>query len=82
MKKKFINSIVQAAKEEWPPTFALAAVDKLSGGACNNRTIRNKRSLGLIPENCFFKHGRKVIVHRDRFLAWWDSQIRSSEIEP
>lgn len=72
----FRNEIVATACREWPATFALTEVDRISGYALRCRTLRNKRSLGQIPKNCFFRDGRKLLVHRDRFLAWWDTQLQ------
>lgn len=71
----FQNPITQDAHREWPCTFALTALDELSGNSINSRTIRNLRCTGEIPNDCFFKDGKKVIIHRDRFLAWWESRL-------
>jgi hypothetical protein len=78
MNAQFKHPITQAAQAEWPAVFALIFIDTLSGGAINHKTIRNKRSLSLIPSNCFAKSGRKVLVHRDTFLAWWETQLESA----
>ena len=48
---KTLETIINKAREEWPPIFAATEIDRLSGGALRRRTIANLRCKGEIPEN-------------------------------
>lgn len=67
--------IIEQARSEWPIFFALTEIDAMTGNAIRRRTIKNMRSRGEIPEGCFSKIRRKIIVNRDSFLDWYSSQI-------
>ena len=68
--------LISKCREEWPPVFHLREIEDLTGGAIRYQTICNKRSLGEIPANIFFKFGRKTLVNRDALLDWWQENIR------
>ena len=70
------HPIVASLRKEWPPVFALSRIDKMSGGAIGLSTIRNMRTQREIPLECFARNGpKKVVVHRDLFLDWWNTQL-------
>ena len=70
-----MNIIIDELRDALPPVFAGPSVDSLTGGAIVWRTIQNKRSRREIPENCFAYTGRRVLVRRDPFLAWWGTTL-------
>jgi hypothetical protein len=68
-------SIYQFLRESLPVVFLGKELDILSQGILRWRTIQNQRSARLIPEECFEKISqRKVLIIRDRFLAWLFSE--------
>lgn len=82
-----IPAIIDAARREMPPLFALTELDRLTGRALRARTISNIRSKAkhaageepTIPANIFLRQGRKILVHRDRLLAWWQTQLAPAD---
>jgi hypothetical protein len=76
-----IVAVIDQLRRELPPVFAGPKSDELTGGAIHWPTIQNRRSKGEIPDICFLKAGRRVLVRRDPFLAWWAatlSEVRQS----
>ncbi len=73
-----LDETVSTLQSALPPVFAGLALDELTGGAINWRTIQNARSNPDIdiPRECFIYSGRKVLVRRDPFLAWWRTTLR------
>jgi len=61
-----------------PPVFAGKSMDDLTGDAITWSTIQNARSRREIPVDCFIFSGRKVLVRRDPFLAWWKETLHES----
>jgi hypothetical protein len=58
-----------------PEIFLGKDIDRLSNGIIRWRTIQNMRSAKRIPAECFEKISqRKVLIIRDRFLAWLFSE--------
>ena len=74
------HPIVEELRAAWPPVLAGSSIDELSGNAIHWPTIQNKRSLKLIPEECFVYSGRRVLVRRDNFLNWWAGTL--SDVRP
>jgi hypothetical protein len=70
-----IAVIIDQLRQELPAIFAGPASDELTGGAIHWRTVQNQRSLRQIPDNCFIRSGRRVLVRRDEFLAWWSTTL-------
>ena len=66
-----MGNILEELRAALPPVFAGPSLDDLTGGAIVWRTIQNKRSLHLIPDEAFAYTGRRVLVRRDLFLNWW-----------
>ena len=63
-----------------PPIFAGSALDDFTGRAYRWRTLQNEKSRGDAPAEIFLKQGtRKLLVDRDRFLAYWQSKLTTSE---
>lgn len=76
IEKKEDYPIVASVRKEWPPLFALSKIDRMSGGVFAYSTIRNMRAQKKIPDECFIRYkGKKVVVHRDPFLDWWNTQL-------
>ncbi len=75
-----MSNLIDQCKQEWPPVFHLAEITRLTGGALRYQTICNKRSLGEIPSEIFFKYGRKTLVNRNALLDWWADNLK--EISP
>ena len=65
------QSVIDELRLALPPVFAGTSIDELTGDAINWRTIQNKRSLRVIPDECFVRSGQRVLVRRDLFLNWW-----------
>lgn len=66
---------IDLLRQQLPKIFLGKDLDKMSNGILRWRTIQNQRSARLIPEECFEKISqRKVLIIRDRFLAWLFSE--------
>lgn len=76
------HPIVASLRKELPPVFALSKINELSGGVFAYSTIRNMRAQGKIPQDCFVRYmGKKVVVHRDPLLDWWNTKIGPCKIK-
>lgn len=68
-------------KEMFPnftPLILGTRIDEVTKGLFRWRTIKNMRSKGLIPEECFEKISpRKVLIRRDPFLEWAERYAHS-----
>jgi hypothetical protein len=73
-----MEHIVEQLRERLPSTFAGTSLPKLTGDSINWGTIQNKRSRREIPEACFIKSGKRVLVVRDPFLDWWATTLRAA----
>lgn len=72
------HPVVAAARKEWPIIFAAHDIHEISGGAFALNTIRDLRSKKRIPPKCFARSmGKKVIIHRDNFLDWWNTKLEA-----
>lgn len=57
--------------ENLPEKFQANRLDALTDGAFRWRTIKNLRSRGIVPEECFVKVSpRKIFILRDAFFDW------------
>lgn len=74
-----IERIIEELRAALPPVFAGQSLDEFTGKAINWRTIQNARSRREIPSNCFGYAGKKVLVIRDPFLAWWRTTLRADD---
>jgi hypothetical protein len=70
-----IVAVIDQLRRELPSVFAGPKSNELTGGAIHWPTIQNRRSKGEIPDTCFLKSGRRVLVRRDPFLAWWAATL-------
>jgi hypothetical protein len=60
-----------------PPIFAGTALDNYTGNGYRWRTLQNEKCRGETPQGMFLRQGgRKLLVDRDRFLAYWQSKLR------
>jgi len=66
-----MQDIVEELRGLLPPVFAGPKIGELTGGVIHWPTVQNKRARREIPDECFAYTGRRVIVRRDPFLAWW-----------
>lgn len=73
------DSIAAELQAALPPVFAGLSLDELTGNAIHWPSIQNARSRGEIPSECFAYAGRKVLVRRDLFLAWWKTTLRADD---
>jgi len=71
-----VEQVVAELQATLPPVFAGKSLDALTGDSIHWRTTQNARSRGEIPSECFAYSGRKVLVIRDPFLAWWRTKLR------
>jgi hypothetical protein len=71
-----MDDIVEELRRFLPPVFAGTSLDELTGNAIHWPTVQNNRALRKIPEECFVKSGRRVLVIRDPFLSWWSTTLR------
>src|SRR5262249_33169683 len=62
------DDIVARLRKELPPIFKLSLLTELTGGALNTGTIRNRRSRGEIPPECFVRSGTTALGIRDGCL--------------
>lgn len=77
-----MRDIVEGLRREMPPVWAGTETNHLTGKALCWGTIQNKRSRGEIPDNCFVKSGKRVLVVRDPFLDWWQSTLSEARSSP
>ena len=75
-----MDNIVDELRAALPPVFAGPSLDDLTGGAIIWRTIQNKRALRLIPPEVFGYTGRRVLIRRDLFLAWWGTTLNDGTV--
>lgn len=67
MARKYLNELLDIKLSIFPA----GKLDELTNGLFRWRTIKNLRSKGKIPEDCFMKLSpRKVMILRDPFLEW------------
>jgi hypothetical protein len=63
-------------KRTMPPVFAGRSLDEMTGQGYRWRTLQNEKSRGEAPADIFLRQGkRKLLVDRDKFLAYWQSKI-------
>jgi hypothetical protein len=62
-------------RQELPSVFSGKSLDKLTGNAIRWDTIQNQRSQRKIPDDCFVRSGRRILVVRDPFLIWWATTL-------
>ncbi|MEL7640748.1 MAG: hypothetical protein AAGU21_13985 [Solidesulfovibrio sp.] len=74
-----IECIIEELRAAWPPVVAGQSLDELTAGAIHWPTIQNARSRREIPAECFAYAGRKVLIVRDPFLAWWKTTLRADD---
>jgi|SRR6516162_5012674 hypothetical protein len=74
--------IVAELRAVLPPVFLGSKIGKLTGDAIAWGSIQNKRSLRLIPDECFARSGSRLLVLRDPFLIWWAKTLRPSRHPP
>jgi hypothetical protein len=77
-----IAAVIDQLRQELPAVFAGSNSGELTGGAIHWPTVQNKRSKGEIPDDCFVRSGRRVLVHRDRFLDWWAMTLSEARQSP
>ena len=70
-----MQNIIEQLRQELPPVFAGTAVADLTGGSINWGTVQNRRSRNEIPDDCFVRSGKRVLIVRDRFLDWWSGTL-------
>lgn len=70
-----MRKIIEQLRHELPPIFAGKSIDDLTGHAIKWNTFKNLKYKPTCPSGLFLKNGRKVLVNRDVFLAWLESQI-------
>jgi hypothetical protein len=75
-----MRDVIEELRAALPPIWAGPRSGELTGGAFHWPTIQNWRSGGKVPDECFVRSGPRVLVLRDRFLAWWESTL--SEARP
>jgi len=71
-----IDTVIAAMQASLPPIFAGKSLDVLTGEAIVWASVQNARSRHEIPTDCFLYSGRKVLIRRDPFLAWWRTTLR------
>jgi hypothetical protein len=74
-----IERIIEELRAALPPVFAGQSLDELTGNAIHWPTTQNARSRREIPAECFAYSGRKVLIVRDPFLAWWKTTLRADD---
>jgi len=74
-----IERVIEELRAVLPPVLAGQSLDELTGNAMHWPTVQNARSRREIPEACFVYAGRKVLIIRDPFLAWWKTTLRADD---
>lgn len=74
-----IERVIEELRAVLPPVLAGQSLDELTGNAMHWPTVQNARSRREIPEECFVYAGRKVLIIRDPFLAWWKTTLRADD---
>lgn len=65
-----------------PEIFPGKDIDRLTGRIFRWRTLQNLRCRGEIPAECFLRlTPRKILIHRDRLIAWV-AQTGSEKVRP
>ena len=67
------NPIISALRKSLPPVFARAELTRLTGGACNSRTIANLQSLRQGPPA--HKLGKRTVLEKEAFLSWLAARL-------
>lgn len=70
-----MDRIIEELRRALPPVFAGSSVGELTGNAIHWPTIQNRRALRQIPDACFVRSGRRVLILRDEFLDWWATTL-------
>lgn len=66
-----MDELLTFLRQSLPEVFPGKDIDRLTSRIFRWRTLQNQRSRGEFPEDCFIKLSpRKVLILRDRFLAW------------
>ncbi|WP_075353043.1 hypothetical protein [Desulfovibrio sp. DV] len=73
-----IERVIEELRAALPPVLAGQSLAELTGNAMHWPTVQNARSRREIPEECFVYAGRKVLIVRDPFLAWWKTTLRAA----
>jgi hypothetical protein len=71
-----MDDVIEELRKFLPPVFAGTALNDLTGNAIHWPTIQNNRAQRNIPDECFVKSGRRVLIIRDPFLRWWSTTLR------
>lgn len=74
-----VELVVADLQSALPPVFAGQSLNSLTGDAIHWPSIQNARSRREIPAECFAYAGRKVLIRRDPFLAWWKTTLRADD---
>jgi hypothetical protein len=77
-----LTDIISELRQALPPVFAGTSLDELTGSAIKWSTTQNRRSRGEIPPECFVKSGKRTLIRRDPFLAWWSSTLSETTAQP
>jgi hypothetical protein len=73
---EYLCETLRKVKKEMPAVIAGTCLDKMTGGGYRWRTLQNEKSRGEAPSDIFLRQGkRKLLVDRDKFLAYWQSKI-------
>jgi hypothetical protein len=73
-----VGEALEELRLEAPALFPGEDITRYSGGRWIWPTLQNKRSRREVPEDIFVYSGRRILIHRDRFFAWWTTNIRRS----
>ncbi len=81
MEKKHLPETVQmlinSVREQTGPAIPVSRFDDYPA-LPTAKTIRNKKSLGKIPADCFIHDGtRRCLVLMDKYLAYWGAGLTS-----
>ncbi len=72
-----MQKIIEKIRSDIPALFAGRELDQLTGKALRWRTILNLKCKGELPSSMFIRHGRKLLIDRDKLLDWWETQLTS-----
>ncbi len=74
-----LSPALEQLKNTMPPVFAGTELTNFTGKAYQWRTLQNEKALGKVPPEVFLRSGgRKLLVVRDPFLAFWQSKIQEA----
>lgn len=76
-----MDELLTFLRQSLPEVFPGKDIDRLTSGIFRWRTLQNQRCRGEVPPECFLRLSpRKILIHRDKFLAWLQSTLEPGQV--